>query len=193
MNLHRVTSSKFETPQKVIFLDRDGTIIVDKNYLSRPEDVELEIGCVEGLTKFSKAGYLLIGVTNQSGVGRGFFSLADVNQCNNRVESLLSPHGIYVSAWYICPHRPEEDCNCRKPRSGLVEQAEAIVSIDYSRSFVIGDKDADVMLGRNCGMESILVLSGAGRIHLEWAREHGYMTAATLDDAADLILSRPGI
>ncbi|OOG63082.1 HAD family hydrolase [Sinorhizobium sp. A49] len=169
---------------KTIFLDRDGTVIVDKDYLSSPLQVELEVGAAEGLSLLVAAGYRLIGVTNQSGVGRGYFTMGDVDACNRRVDELLAEHGVSLGGWFVCPHAPNEACACRKPRPGLLDQAMSVQKVDLGESYVIGDKDSDVLLGESRGMRGVLVLSGSGRKHADWAQSSGRVIARNLLEAA---------
>ncbi|UDF30458.1 UNVERIFIED_ORG: HAD family hydrolase [Roseateles sp. XES5] len=174
---------------KTIFLDRDGTIIIDKGYLHDPLQVELEVGAAHGLMLMQQAGYRLVGVTNQSGVGRGYFSLAEAEACNRRVDELLLEYGVEISAWFICPHAPDEACDCRKPLPGLVRQASEKFSIDYTSSFVIGDKDSDVLLAESSGMQGLLVLTGSGHSHADWARATKTRSFDGLEDAAKYIIA----
>lgn len=173
---------------KTVFLDRDGTIIVDKHYLSNPDEVELIEGAGRALFLLQSGGYRLVVVTNQSGVGRGYFSLADVGRCNDRISELLSAFGVTIDAWFVCPHMQEHACSCRKPLPGLINQARDAFSIDDRHSFVIGDKDIDVMLGRATGMRGLLVLTGSGVKYLQWAVDNDHLYFSTIADAARYIL-----
>ena len=146
-----------------ILLDRDGTIIKDKHYLSDPEQVEFEEGAVEGLKKMQGLGFGLVVGTNQSGVGRGYFSLEEAEAVNERMRQMLAAEGITLAGIYTCPHAPEEGCECRKPRPGLVYQAARELRFDPARAIVVGDKPADVALARACGARGVLVLTGKGR------------------------------
>ncbi len=174
---------------KAIFLDRDGTIIVDKNYLCDPLEVELEEGAAEAMVLLLAAGFQLIGITNQSGVGRGFFTMRDVDACNHRVDQLLSEYEVSLSGWFVCPHAPGDACSCRKPLPGLIEQALSIHKVDLAASYVIGDKDSDVLLGESQGMRGVLLLSGAGREHEDWAKSSGKAVASNLLEAAHRIIA----
>jgi histidinol-phosphate phosphatase family protein len=149
--------------KRYVLLDRDGTVIKDKHYLSDPEGVEFEEGAVEGLRKLQELGFGLIVVTNQSGVGRGYFSLAQAEAVNERMRRMLAAEGITLAGIYTCPHAPEENCACRKPRPGLVHQAAREHRFDPQRALVVGDKPADVALATACGARGVLVLTGKGR------------------------------
>ncbi len=153
-----------ERPSKpYVLLDRDGTVIVEKNYLADPDGVELLPGAVEGLRLLLAAGYGLVLITNQSGVGRGYFTLEDLGRVNQRLEQMLAEAGIRLEGIYICPHAPEQDCECRKPKPKLAIDAAAELGFDLQQAWMIGDKSADVDLARNAGTRAVLVRTGYGR------------------------------
>lgn len=143
-----------------VFLDRDGTVIADKHYLHDPAGVELLPGAAEGLRRMAALGLRLVLVSNQSGVGRGYFGRGDVERVHGRLVELLDAEGVRLDAFYICPHAPGEDCSCRKPRPGLVERACRELGLDAAASFVIGDKPCDVDLGLAVKATPILVTTG---------------------------------
>jgi histidinol-phosphate phosphatase family protein len=151
MNKHSQNS------QPAVFLDRDGTVIDDKAYLSDADGVELLPGAGESLARLSQAGYSLVLVTNQSGVGRGYFGLEAVDSQHRRLESLLSPFGVSLAAIEVCPHAPEDHCECRKPKPTMLLRAARNLNLDLSRSFMIGDKLADVQAGKAAGCATILL------------------------------------
>lgn len=142
-----------------VFLDRDGAIIVDKNYLSDPEGVELLPNAIEGLLQFQSAGFLLIIITNQSGVGRGMFTAKDAEAVNERLVQVLSRNGITITDTYYCPHAPDDHCQCRKPLPGMILEAAAKHGIDLSRSITIGDKESDVKAGQAAGCRLSILIS----------------------------------
>jgi D-glycero-D-manno-heptose 1,7-bisphosphate phosphatase len=146
--------------RRYVLLDRDGTVIVDKHYLSDPDDVELLPGAAEGLARMREAGLGLVLITNQSGVGRGYFDEAAVQRCNERLKWLLATHHVSIDAIYHCPHAPEESCPCRKPAPGMVTLAAQDLGFLPSQAFVIGDKACDVELGRTVGATTLLVVHG---------------------------------
>lgn len=160
------------TTMPAAFLDRDGTIIVEHNYLRDPDLVVLETGAVEGLRYLANAGYLLIVLTNQSGIARGYFGAEQAEMVNERVRQLLSAEGVELSAIFTCPHAPGDGCDCRKPRPGLALAAAAEFNLDLKRSLMIGDKQSDLQLAEAIGATAILVTSGYGRASVEWAREN---------------------
>jgi D-glycero-D-manno-heptose 1,7-bisphosphate phosphatase len=145
-----------------VVLDRDGTIIVERHYLSDPSQVELIPGAAEGLAQLAIMGLGLVVVTNQSGIGRGYFDEARLHQIHHRMCELLATHGVWLSGIYSCPHTPEDHCTCRKPRPGLVERAARELDFDPTEAFVIGDKPCDIELGQRIGAATLLVRSGYG-------------------------------
>lgn len=155
---------------RALFVDRDGTIIVDKNFLSKPEEIEFEPGAVEALRLAGRMGFKLVILSNQSGVARGFFGVDTVERINERLLSMLSAEGIEVDALYYCPHLRDGvvkeyalECDCRKPAPAMVEEAARQLGVDLRRSYVIGDKMDDFNLGRVIGACPILVRTGHGR------------------------------
>jgi D-glycero-D-manno-heptose 1,7-bisphosphate phosphatase len=150
------------TRQRFVVLDRDGTIIVEHHYLSDPSQVELISGVADGLRELSRLGLGLVVITNQSGVGRGFYNEVDVDLVHERMRQLLETEGIHLDRIYFCPHTPEDDCPCRKPQIGLLEKAERDLGFDPQTSFVIGDKPCDIELGRQIGATTFLVRTGYG-------------------------------
>lgn len=177
-------------PRPAVFLDRDGTIIVERNYLGDPAGVELAAGAVAGLRRMVALGLPLIVLTNQSGVARGYFTLADVERVNRRVATLLGEHGIAIAGWYVCAHGPEDGCDCRKPLPGLALAAARDHGIDLARSHVIGDKSSDIAVARAVGAQGILVETAHGAAEGEIERALGTPVCADLDAAADLIARR---
>lgn len=148
--------------RRVVVLDRDGTLIVERHYLSDPEQVELIPGAAGGLRQLQERGLILVVITNQSGVGRGFFDRARLDLIHRRLEELLGAEEVHLDGIYVCPHTPEEDCRCRKPRIGLLERAASELGFDPRASFVIGDKVCDIELGRRVGAVTFLVRTGYG-------------------------------
>lgn len=172
--------------RRYILLDRDGTIIVEKNYLSTVDGVELLPGAVEGLRRLQDAGFGLIVVTNQSGIARGKLTLDTLAEIHAELRRLLAAGGVRIDAFYCCPHVPEDHCECRKPKPLLAFRAASDFGFDLGRSFVIGDKPADIDLGRNCGAHTVLVRTGYGR-EFEAAGFTADFTADDLVEAARYI------
>lgn len=142
----------------IIFLDRDGTIIVDKVYLNNPDEVEFIDGVIENLKKLYQAGFKLVIVTNQSGVARGKVELKNLYAIHKKILDILRHNGVELFKIYYCPHLPEDNCDCRKPKTGMVKEIENV--IDKEKSFAVGDKDTDIGFGKNLGIKTILLTSG---------------------------------
>lgn len=174
------------------FLDRDGTIIEDKHYLHDPEGVELIPGAAQGLRRMRAQGLALVLVSNQSGVGRGYFGRGDVERVHGRLIELLAEQGVTLDAFYICPHAPEQGCACRKPATGMVQRACAELGLDAGASFVIGDKPCDVELAQAAGGRGVLVRTGKGERHAAELAAQGVSVARDLDEAAEIIAALRG-
>lgn len=136
-----------------IFLDRDGTLIHDSGYLADPEGVRLLPGVREGLALLD--GYALVIASNQSGLGRGLFSLGDLENVHRRTIELLE--GVRFSGAFYCPHAPDDVCACRKPKPGLLLEARDRLNLDLARSFMIGDRQTDVAAGLAAGCRPVLL------------------------------------
>lgn len=134
-------------------------MIVDKEYIGHPDAVELLPGAVDGLKLLAQKKFLLIVVSNQSGVGRGYFSQKEVEDVNHHLQQLLAEHKIKIDRFYYCPHRPEEKCCCRKPSAELVLAAAKFFDIELSQSFFVGDKTLDVQTGLAAGCKTVLINS----------------------------------
>ncbi|HEY7317831.1 MAG TPA: HAD family hydrolase [Candidatus Binatia bacterium] len=145
-----------------VLLDRDGTIIVERHYLAEPGQIEFLSGAIEGLRHLLQMGLGLVVLTNQSGVGRGFFDEAQLDLIHRRFRELLNSEGIPLEGIYSCPHTPENNCSCRKPKPGLAQRAAQELGFDLRASFVIGDKPVDIELGQNLGATTFLVRTGYG-------------------------------
>ena len=174
------------------FLDRDGTLTMDSGFVKSPEELRLIPGVPEALARLHREGARLIVVTNQSGVGRGFFSLRDLEAIHGRLRDLLAREGVTLEAIYFCPHHPSEDCPCRKPRRGMVDRAVSERQVNLSRAYLVGDQARDIELAHQADVRSVLVTTGpAGRQPLAELRSRGIepdRTAASLAEAVDWIL-----
>jgi len=154
-----------------ILLDRDGTIIRERHYLSRPEEVELLPEAGRALQRLSRAGFHLFLLSNQSGIGRGYFSEADLERVQARLDRLLSPYGVAFQSRLHCPHAPKEECACRKPRIGMWTALQREFGLRPEQSLAVGDKMTDIRFGKNAGLAAtVLVLTGHGERE---AGEHG--------------------
>ena len=154
-----------QAPRPAAFLDRDGTLIVDHGFLSDPDGVEPLPSAVEAVSELNKWGSIVIGVSNQSGVARGYYGEEIVRAVNSRVIEDFARYGARIDAIYYCPHYPQPgmaECDCRKPKRGMIDQATGDFAIDLHRSIVIGDRLCDVQLGWEIGAPGVLVLTGYG-------------------------------
>lgn len=140
-----------------VFLDRDGTIIVDRKYISRPEDVELIEGAAESIARINATLVPVVVITNQSGIGRGYFTEADYQRVKERVDQLLAERGARIDATYFCPHKPEDGCQCRKPGRLLFDIAATDLGIDLSKGLLIGDRVRDIEPAAAFGAHGVLV------------------------------------
>ena len=149
------------------FLDRDGTIVQEAHYLADPEAVVLVPGAADAIRSLQEAGYAVVVVTNQSGIGRGLYRLEDYRAVATRIDALLAAEGVAVEGTYFCPHHPLEadPCDCRKPNTGMYEAAARDLGLDVTDSFYVGDKITDVQPAQTLGGRGILVRTGYGREH----------------------------
>jgi len=179
---------------KAVFLDRDGTLIQERHYLSDPDQVVLEPTVIEALQLLRRHQFRLIMVTNQSGIGRGLIKLRQFLAVQRRLIDMLSPHGIRFDDFYYCPHHPTEArdlyrkfCHCRKPEPGMILEGIKQYRIDPQHSYMIGDKRADVEAGYNARVSPILVKTGYGSHYKGPAPAY---VADTLLSAAEYIVAR---
>ncbi len=156
-----------KTARRAVFLDRDGTINVEKDYLYRIVDFEFIPGVPQALKKLQDAGFLLVVVTNQSGVARGYYTLDDVDRLHQHMQVKLQSFGVTLDGIYVCPHHPDKgqppydiDCDCRKGKPGMLLQAAEDLKIDLVRSFMVGDKLTDLEAGKAANCQSLLVRTG---------------------------------
>ena len=150
---------------KAIFVDRDGTINIDVHYLSKPEQFAMYPGVGAGIRSLKDAGYMIIVITNQSGIGRGYFSKEQREMIHDRMRLDFLRHGVVLDGVYYCLHHPDVNCNCRKPKTGMFEQAIRDHEIDVTSSFMLGDKILDIEAGKNrCENDSYPRAAYAGRL-----------------------------
>jgi D-glycero-D-manno-heptose 1,7-bisphosphate phosphatase len=155
--------------KRAVFIDRDGTINVEKDYLYQPDEFEFIPGAERAIHLLNEAGFLVVVVTNQSGVARGYYTEEDVHLLHRHIVAQLEQAGSRVDAWLYCPHHPEGrgsyalPCRCRKPQPGMLLEAARRFDIDLESSIMIGDKLVDVEAGRAAGCRTILVRTGYGR------------------------------
>jgi D-glycero-D-manno-heptose 1,7-bisphosphate phosphatase len=156
--------------KKVLFIDRDGTIIEDVGYLRDLSQVDLLPWAGDAIQQLNDAGFAVVVITNQSGVARGYFDEAHVQATHRALDAALAPHGARIESYYYCPHYPQSsdprygrECDCRKPARGLVDRAARELGVDPRRSFVVGDRWLDLRLARAVGARGVLVRTGYGR------------------------------
>lgn len=147
-------------PRDAVFLDRDGTIIEEVTYLARLDQVKLLPGAAEAIREWNAAGVLVIVVTNQAGVARGYFPESRIGEVHSHLDALLASHAARIDAYYYCPHGPNDGCACRKPLPGMLHVAAREHDIDLSRAWLIGDKVSDSDAGRAAGCRAVLVRTG---------------------------------
>jgi len=140
-----------------VFLDRDGTIARDVPYCRQPEDFELFAGTVKSIKTLNELGFQVILATNQSGIARGYFTTEDLTKIHLKLEKELAAGGAHLDGIYFCPHHPDDDCECRKPKPGMLLKCANDMNIDLSHSFMIGDSVKDIEAGQKAGCRSILV------------------------------------
>lgn len=175
-----------KTKKPAVFLDRDGVLIVEKDFLISRDDIEFFPRTFESLKSLNN-GFLKIVVSNQSGIARGYFTQEDVEKLNDIISHKLADKGIVIDAWYFCPHGPEDDCGCRKPRPGMLLEAAKKMNIDLNRSWMIGDKTSDIVAGKASGAKTVLVKTGYGGAEPGARDIHPDFTAADIREAIDYI------
>jgi histidinol-phosphate phosphatase family protein len=169
-----------------IVLDRDGTLIAERHYLSDPEGVALLRGVAEGLRALRADGFGLVVATNQAGVGRGLFPEASVTAVHARLAAMLAEEGVALDGIFYCPHHPDAGCDCRKPATGLVRQAAATLGPGAVPVAVIGDKRCDMELAGALGVPGVLVTTGYGASEIEAGLRPDYTVNSIAEAAAVL-------
>ena len=168
---------------RAVFVDRDGTVIKDKGYLADPDGVELLPHAGEALAALSENGFLLVLITNQSGIGRGYFDSETVCEQHRRLARLLEPYGVRLAGIEVCPHAPREKCSCRKPSPQMLYRAADKLNIEMRSSYMVGDKNSDVQAGKSAGCTTIRLGDDADA--------DADMNAGNLLEAANWIITRP--
>ena len=179
--------------KKVIFLDRDGTINVEKDYIYKSEDLVFEEGTIEALKTFKNLGYILIVISNQSGIARGYFTEEDLNIFNNNMNEILKKNGIEITEFYCCPHHPDgigeykKVCECRKPNNKMIEDAIKKYNIDREKSYMIGDKTSDIGAGLKSNLKTVLVKTGYGLKDMEKIDKNETLVCENLKDFSEIL------
>jgi D,D-heptose 1,7-bisphosphate phosphatase len=195
-----VQRSSLTTPQRAVFLDRDGTLNVDKDCLRSADELELLPGVAGAVHELNHNGWRTVVVTNQPVIAKGFCDEAELQRIHNKLETLLGREHAFLDRIYFCPHHPEKgfagerpelkmDCDCRKPRTGMIKKAVAELNIDLSQSWFIGDTTTDLQTAKNAGLKSILVRTGAGGRDGKFSASPDF-TADNLLDAVRLLLAQ---
>ncbi len=181
-----------------VFLDRDGTINYDSDYLCDEAKLELLPGSADGIKLLNDAEFLTIVCTNQSGIARGYFSEDKLQQIHEKLKILLKEKGAFLDEIFYCPHHSDfgnekykKDCDCRKPKPGMIYKSLQKYDIDLQKSYVVGDKIADILFGKNLGLKTILVLTGYGQEsfkRLDNSSQPDFV-AKNLKEACEIIVS----
>ncbi len=176
-----------------VFLDRDGVINENRaDYVKTPSEWKPYPGAIAAIASLRRAGHRIIIVTNQSGIGRGIYTAEDVDQIHDVLQGALQSAGVTDAAIYYCPHHPDDRCSCRKPETGMVDQARLELNLP-SGGWMIGDAESDMELGRRSGLETVLVLSGRGSTQLDKITSENLPMPDHITDsvvsAAELILT----
>lgn len=168
-----------------LLLDRDDTILDDPGYLSDPDGVVFLPGALEGLAAFHRAGWPLVVISNQSGLGRGLFGAEQLEAVHARFLAELAAHQVTLAGLYFCPHTPEQACSCRKPEPGLAQRASAELGLALRQAVMVGDKESDLELGRRIGAAYVAQIAAKGQPRM---RADGCFSS--LRELADAMLSR---
>ena len=175
-----MTADPYAAGRPAAFLDRDGTIVREVDFLTDPEQLELLPGAARALRRLERAGYARVLITNQSGVARGYLSEARLHEVHRQLRRMLSEAGASLDAIYYCPHHPSAGeppyrraCDCRKPAAGMLERATDALGLDPRRSFTVGDSLRDLQAAAPLGIEGVLVETGKGSAMLDRLREAG--------------------
>lgn len=195
----RVKAKNLVNKQKAVFLDRDGTINEFVGFLRSIDEFKLIDGVVDAIKKINASGYLAIVVTNQPVIARGEVTVEELNNIHNKMETLLGKEGAFIDGLYYCPHHPDKgfegeieelkiNCDCRKPKTGLIDRAVKDFNIDLSESVIIGDSTLDIQTGKNAGIKTCLVRSGIQGEDRKYDAEPDLIADTLLDAVNDIIL-----
>jgi D-glycero-D-manno-heptose 1,7-bisphosphate phosphatase len=157
--------------RRLALIDRDGTIIVDRVYLRDPDGIEFAPGAIEGLRLLRDAGFVLVLITNQSGIARGLFDAATLERIHDRLLSMLAAEGLRLEAIYFCPHGPGDGCDCRKPAPGMLRQAMRELGFGPDQAVMIGDSDADMGAASAAGVRAVRVAGAGGSASIGGERD----------------------
>ena len=178
--------------RRAVFIDRDDTLCKDVPYCSRPEDLQLFPGAGEAVAKLNEVGFTVIVITNQSGIGRGWLDERTLELIHDKMRKDLAVFNARVDAIYHCPHIPEDNCDCRKPKTRMIESAARDFALNLRESYMIGDRLMDIQMARNAGARAVLVRPHGRGEESEEARRLADYSCARLDDAVEWIISQEG-
>ncbi len=180
------------TGRRAVFLDRDDTLCKDVPYCRRPEDLHLLPGAGEAVRRLNDAGLVVVIITNQSGIARGWLTEEDLRLIHEKMKKDLSAFGAKVDAIYHCPHHPDDDCDCRKPKPSLVFKAAIEMDLQLETSYMIGDRILDVLLARNSGTKAVLVRPPHPTKEFTEAARLADNVSRDISEAVDWVLSIEG-
>ena len=180
-------------PGTAVFVDRDGTLNYDNGYVLSPEQLVLFSGVPEAIARLNRLGTMVILVTNQSAIGRGMMTMEDLENIHARLAALIRPYGASIDAIFSCPHRPQDGCGCRKPNTGLIDQAVDRFSLDLSHCYLIGDKPSDLEVAQKVSVPGVLVMTSSyspkalqardeGQVAIEYVAETFSQAVAWIED-----------
>jgi D-glycero-D-manno-heptose 1,7-bisphosphate phosphatase len=174
-------------PRRFVLLDRDGTINVEQVYLSDMDELKLYPNTLDGLRRLKGLGLGLVVITNQSAIGRGFFDRERLEEVHLRLKDLLGRGGVTLDDIFVCPHTPDDGCQCRKPKPGLALHAAQKLGFDPTQAFVIGDKACDIGLGQRIGATTLLVRTGYGNEEISLGKVNPDFVVEDLAEAAQVV------
>ncbi|MDO9464331.1 MAG: D-glycero-beta-D-manno-heptose 1,7-bisphosphate 7-phosphatase [bacterium] len=174
-------------PHRAVFLDRDGTINTEVDYLKSVKDLRLIRDAAKAIRFLNQNKIKVIIVTNQSGIGRGLFSIDDLDNVHNELKRRLRRNGAYIDAIYYCPHHPDEECSCRKPKKGMFKLAAKDFDLKLNKCYIIGDKLTDIKVAHNISAMGILVRTGYGKLEQNKLRKAGIVPAHIAENLYDAV------
>ena len=178
-----------ETKKKAVFLDRDGIINVEKNFVKTWDEFEFIPGIFENIKRLNKNGFLVIIVTNQSGIKRGFYTEETLKTIHSNMLKILEDNDAYVDDIFYCPHFDDDNCNCRKPKPGMIIEASEKHNIDLKESWVIGDNERDIIAGKKAGCKTIHVMINAEQDKQSNIKNEADFSSKDLYDAINKIVA----
>ncbi|MDH4193293.1 MAG: HAD family hydrolase [Nitrospirota bacterium] len=178
-------------PGSAVFVDRDGTLNQDSGYVTSPDQLVLFPGVPQAIARLNQLGVLVLMVTNQSAIGRGMMTMEDLTNIHGRLAALIRPYGARIDGIFSCPHLPQDDCGCRKPKRGLIDQAVDRFSLDLSKCYLVGDKRSDLEVAQKVAVPGVLVMTSPYSKGALQARDEGQVAiehvAETFAQAVDWI------